>query len=146
MDKKDYNQVKLKLSRWCSRQDQCVAKARVKAKENGLDAQETDELIEELIELDFLNEARFAESFVRGKMNQKLWGEIKVRHHLRQLRIDAHIIEKALKEYIAKGKSEENLKELIAKKKRLDNPAKPSLVRFLQGKGYRLDEILRALD
>ncbi|MGB0423988.1 MAG: hypothetical protein ACPGED_06685, partial [Flavobacteriales bacterium] len=77
---------------------------------------------------------------------QKLWGEVKVQHHLRQLRVDGQIIQNAINEYIAKGKTENNLRELIAKKKRLDNPAKPSLVRFLQGKGYRLDDILKALD
>ncbi|MGB1031028.1 MAG: regulatory protein RecX [Flavobacteriales bacterium] len=146
MDKKNYNQVKLKLSRWCSRQDQCVSKARQKAKLDGLNDSEIDQLIDELLDLDFLNEARFAEAFVRGKMNQKLWGEVKVQHHLRQLRVDGQIIQNAINEYIAKGKTENNLRELIAKKKRLDNPAKPSLVRFLQGKGYRLDDILKALD
>lgn len=146
MDKEKYNQVKLKLSRWCSRQDQCISKARQKAKTDGLDSAEVDQLIDELLDLDFLNEARFAEAFVRGKMNQKLWGEVKVQYHLRQLRVDGEIIQNALKEYIAKGAAKNNLKELIAKKRRLDNPAKPSMIRFLQGKGYRLDEIFKALD
>lgn len=138
--------MKDRLSRWCSQQDRPISKAREKARNGGLNENEVEDLIQELLDQQFLDDARFAESFVRGKFEFKQWGPIKIKHHLRALGVDSRLIDEAVQNNIAKAKREEKLRELIEKKTRLDQPDKPRMIRFLQSKGYALDEILSALD
>ena len=138
--------MKERLSRWCSQQDRPISKTKEKARNGGLNENEVEDLIQELLDQQFLDDARYAESFVRGKFEFKQWGPIKIKHHLRAQGVDSRIIDEAIQNNIAKAKREQKLRELIEKKTRLDQPDKPRMVRFLQSKGYALDEILSALD
>ena len=55
-----------------------------------------DEIIDYLIDNRFVNDERFAISFVRGKVNQSGWGVNKIRFHLVQKGIAKEIIDEAL--------------------------------------------------
>lgn len=52
----------------------------------------------ELIADDFLNEERFARSFVRGKFRFKQWGHRRLLQELQQRQISAYCIRKGLEE------------------------------------------------
>ena len=52
----------------------------------------------ELMQEDFLNEERFARSFVRGKFRIKKWGKIKITQELKMKEISAPIIKLGLTE------------------------------------------------
>jgi regulatory protein len=57
-----------------------------------------DEMLLSLIQENFLNEERFARSFVRGKFNIKKWGRIKIINGLKQHDVSKKCINLALGE------------------------------------------------
>ena len=57
-----------------------------------------EEYIAHLINNDFLNEKRFAESYVRGKFNNNDWGKIRIVRELESRNISQVNIENALTE------------------------------------------------
>ena len=57
-----------------------------------------DELIDYLIQENFLNEERFAQSFARGKFNIKYWGKQRIVRELKARDISAYCIKKGLSE------------------------------------------------
>ncbi len=59
---------------------------------------EKEELMVYLIENNFLNEERFAQSFTRGKHNYKKWGKVRIVNELKARNISSTIIKIALKE------------------------------------------------
>ena len=52
----------------------------------------------QLISEDFLNEERFARSYVRGKFRMNKWGKFKIRMHLQQKRVSEYCINKGMEE------------------------------------------------
>ena len=97
----------------------------------GILGDDTEEYISHLIDNNFLNEKRFAESYVRGKFNNNSWGRIKIIRELESRKISHVNINNGLSEinnndYIKKlrvlsnkiinentGKPKEKLKEKI---------------------------------
>ncbi|WP_338375881.1 regulatory protein RecX [uncultured Flavobacterium sp.] len=63
-----------------------------------LSSQEKEEIMVYLIDNKFLNEERFAQSFVRGKHNYKKWGKVRIINELKARNISSTIIKIALKE------------------------------------------------
>lgn len=63
-----------------------------------MDSEEIDQIIVHLIEHNFLNEARFACSFARGKHRIKHWGKIRITNELKFRKIGQNLINLALKE------------------------------------------------
>lgn len=63
-----------------------------------LTASEREQILIYLIENNFINEERFAQSFVRGKHNYKFWGKNRITNELKFRNISSRIITIALKE------------------------------------------------
>jgi regulatory protein len=57
-----------------------------------------DLIVSELIQDNFLNEERFAQSFARGKFRIKKWGRLRIVRELKFRNISKFIIDSALKE------------------------------------------------
>lgn len=57
-----------------------------------------EQIIIKLMQEDFLNEERFARSFVRGKFRIKKWGRNKIRQELKLREISAPIVKLAMTE------------------------------------------------
>ena len=87
-----------KMEYYCAYQERCHFEVYEKSKAFLLTQQERDELIVYLIEHNFLNEERFAKSFVRGKHEYKKWGKIRLVNELKSRRITSALIQMALKE------------------------------------------------
>ncbi len=99
-----------------------------------------EQIIIQLMQEGFLNEERFARSFVRGKFRIKKWGRIKIRQHLKLREISEPIIRLALSE-IEEDQYLKTLEELLDKKQRLLTESDPfkrkrKLTDFLLRKGY----------
>ena len=69
---------------------------RGKLKTFDLPNEEKTKILDYLLDNRFVNDERFAKSFVRGKINQSGWGVNKIRFHLIQKGIDKEIIDEAL--------------------------------------------------
>ncbi|TRX33530.1 RecX family transcriptional regulator [Flavobacterium sp. ZT3R18] len=91
-------EAKLKIEHFCAYQERCHEEVVSKLWSMKLDQNEIDEVIVHLIEHNFLNEARFACSFARGKHRIKNWGKIRITNELKMRKIGQNLINLALKE------------------------------------------------
>ncbi|MBT8211367.1 MAG: RecX family transcriptional regulator [Eudoraea sp.] len=87
-----------KMGHYCAYQDRCHKEVRNKLKEMNMIPEAIDHIVAYLIEHDFLNEQRFAESFVRGKFRIKKWGRVRIASELKRRDISPYILKKALEQ------------------------------------------------
>lgn len=136
--------------KYCAYQDRCQKEVRNKLYEIDAPKESIEDIICTLIEENFLNEERFAASYVRGKFYYKQWGRLKILQELKQREISAFCIKKALTEI-----NEEDylnaITDLIKKKisptsKNLDFETKSKIANYLYQKGYENDLIWEAIN
>lgn len=108
----------IKLMQFCAYRDRSHKEVEEKLRELRMIPQAQEQIIIQLIQEDFLNEERFARSFVRGKFRIKKWGRIKIIQELKVREISKPIIEIALTE-IEEQDYRVVLKELAKKKMNL---------------------------
>ena len=87
-----------KLENYCAYQDRCHKEVRQKLWDMGLIPEERDQIIAHLIQENYLNEERFAQSYARGKFNIKKWGKNRIVNELKFREISKYNIATALKE------------------------------------------------
>ena len=90
------DQVLDKMAKYCAYQERCVKDVKDKLKTFDIPQESKDEILDYLLDNRFVNDERFARSFVRGKVNQSGWGVNKIRFHLMQKGIDKDMIDEAL--------------------------------------------------
>ena len=90
------DQVLDKMAKYCAYQERCVKDVRDKLKTFDIPEEEKSKILDYLLDNRFVNDERFAMSFVRGKINQSGWGMNKIRFHLVQKGIDKELIDEAL--------------------------------------------------
>ena len=90
------DQVLDKMAKYCAYQERCVKDVRDKLKTFDIPEEEKSKILDYLLDNRFVNDERFAQSFVRGKVNQSGWGMNKIRFHLMQKGIDKELIDEAL--------------------------------------------------
>ena len=138
---------------YCAYQERCYKEVEEKLYSYAVTVSEKEAILTHLIEQNFVNEERFAQSFVRGKHNYKLWGKNRIINELKYINIYSRIIEIALKElpettyfsnfHALAEKNWENRSERKGPKKT------KKFVDFLLRKGYETSliyEKLRELD
>ena len=86
------------LSRYCAYQERCVQEVKQKMFEIGVLPEEQKILLQHLMKEGFLDEERYATTYVRGKFRQNQWGKNKIKAGLYQKNIPGEIIQKALTE------------------------------------------------
>ena len=92
------DEIQKKLEHYCAYQERCHKEVAEKLREIGIYGTLIDIIIGKLIEANFLNETRFAESFVRGKFRIKKWGKMRLIRELKIRDISDWNIKNALKE------------------------------------------------
>lgn len=138
---------------YCAYQERCYKEVEEKLFGFNITATEKEELLIYLIENNFINEERFAQSFARGKHNYKSWGKNRIVNELKFRNISSRIIETALKE-ISEATYLENFHALAEKNWEIIKEPKgqkrnKKFVDFLLRKGYETHLIydkLRELD
>ena len=132
------DQVLDKMAKYCAYQERCTKDAADKLKTFDISETDRKEILDYLIDNRFVNDERFARSFVRGKINQSGWGVNKIRFNLKRKGIADEIISNALSEYdgdLYRQKLEQILK---AKKVKAATPfeAKQKLAAYAIQKGF----------
>jgi regulatory protein len=84
------------MAKFCAYQERCVKDVRDKLKTFDIPEEEKTKILDYLLDNRFVNDERFAKSFVRGKVNQSGWGINKIRFHLIQKGIAKDIIDEVL--------------------------------------------------
>lgn len=85
-----------RIRHFCAYQERAQQEVRDKLYALGMTKDEVEEIISDLITDNFLNEARFAESFAGGHFRIKAWGKQKIKYALEQKRVSSLNIKKAL--------------------------------------------------
>ncbi len=142
-------EVKRDLEKFCVYQERCYQDVERKLATYHLIPQAKDEIVLHLLQNDFLNEERFAKSFVSGKVNIKKWGKRKIEYHLRVKGISNKNIEIALAT-IDEVSYREMLKTNALKKIALikDNNTynkRAKLIKYLQSKGFETGLIFEVI-
>ncbi len=130
-----------KVMKFCSYQERSRLEVRRKMAALKMPPAEAEGLLVDLVEMNFVSDERFAESFIRGKMNIKRWGKVKMRVELHQRGISDEIINQKFDE-IDDEQYFANLRYLVEKWSR-ENPQgeKVKLIKFLLSKGYEMGDI-----
>ena len=146
-------EIQKKMEYYCAYQERCYKEVDEKLFSLSVSQTEKEQIITYLIENNFINEERFAQSFVRGKHNYKFWGKKRIINELKFRNISSRNIQTALKEipettYLHNfhALAEKNWEAIAAPKGQKKNK---KFVDFLLRKGYETGLIydkLRELD
>lgn len=87
-----------KMEGYCAYQERCHKEVIRKLKDMHMIPEAIDEIVTYLIQQNYLNEERFAQSFARGKFNIKKWGRNRIVNELKFREISKYNIKTALQE------------------------------------------------
>ena len=87
-----------KLEGYCAYQERCHKEVIQKLRDMRMIPEAVDQIITHLIQENYLNEERFAQSYARGKFNIKKWGRNRIVNELKRRDISRFNIKTALKE------------------------------------------------
>ncbi|GGN11194.1 recombinase RecX [Dyadobacter beijingensis] len=140
-----------KAASYCAYQERTQDEVKQRLKKWNVWGDEADEIIAELISMNYLSEERFAKTYAGGKFRIKNWGRMKIRQELNRRGLSTYSIEKGMNE-IADADYVAGLRELLAKKRSLLSKTetdpfklKHKLARFALGKGYESELVWKEL-
>ena len=88
----------IRLQRYCSYQDRCHQEVHQKLKDMRMIPEAIDTIMASLISDDYLNESRYATSYVRGKFKIKKWGKYRLISQLKKKGLSKYTINQAISE------------------------------------------------
>ena len=139
-------QIIFKLEAFCAYQERCTQEVRTKLERLGADESLSQEVVKHLKENRFLDDTRFVEAYVQGKLRIKKWGRQKIKAGLYQKRIDAKLIQEGIYAFISDEEYQQVMESLIERKNRELSSEKNTqikkqkLMRFLLSRGFQHDE------
>ncbi|MBR6092248.1 MAG: RecX family transcriptional regulator [Bacteroidales bacterium] len=127
-----------KLLHYCQYQDRCMQEVRTKLTTFDIPSSDKEEIMQVLVNEGFIDDERYASTFVRSKIHLKKWGVNKIRMALKMKGISDEIIQNALSEIDPENYREELIKVLKAKKINETDPykRKAKLAQYAMQKGY----------
>lgn len=142
----------IKLQEFCAYKERCHSEVRTKLIKLEIYGDKLENIMAQLVQDDFLNEERYARSYVRGKYRMNNWGKKKIINNLKFKKVSEYCINKGLEE-IDSEEYYNNLLSLLEKqirqysRKNLNGyQLKSKLYQFAAGKGYESEVISMALE
>lgn len=137
------------LMRLCARAEKSEGDARRLMRGWGLTEQDAERVLARLVRERFIDDARYAEAFVREKLRLSGWGEYKIRTALQRKGIRRETIDAALAQADRSGMGE-RLAQQLARKLRTVKSATPyelktKLVRYGLSLGYDYETVLETV-
>lgn len=131
----------------CCQSEHCVADITEKLLRWGVSREDSDRIIDRLIDEKYIDESRYALAYVRDKVRFSHWGRVKIKSMLRMLRISEQDISNAFDSF----DEEEYLGVLegVIESKRKTLPEAESyasrvkLIRFALQRGFEMHEIAK---
>ncbi len=146
----DFQTLYARLTRYCSYQDRCKRDVEMKLQGWKVSKGLIERVIMELAKEGYVDDLRFARSFVRGKFRGNKWGKQRIVFALKARKIDEQHIKEALEE-IDEASYMDSIRSLIRKKdleiklgKTLNKREK--IINFVVGKGYEIGLVLRMMN
>jgi regulatory protein len=144
------NKALAKAMEYCARSEKSPKEVLYHLETIGTNPSDMDEIIVHLKKEGFIDESRYARSYVADKYRFNSWGKQKIRYQLQGKGIPGNIIKDAL-DTLDPDEYYDNLKDQIEKKLsslKGDNKyqKKAKLIRFAAARGYESDLIYMAVD
>lgn len=142
------NEIVSKIRSFCFYQDRCFKELEVKMKEFHLIDEIKEKIIIQVIDEKWVDEERFAKSFVRGKHNYKSWGKNRIVQELKFREISKKNIEIALIEIEVNYINNFNLiaeKTWISIQEKKGQKKNKKFVDYLLRKGFETNLIFEKL-
>lgn len=135
-----------RMSHLCAKKECCVFDIETKLSRLDLDAEVVERIINQLKKEEYIDELRFAKSFIHDKVRFNKWGKIKIEYALRQKRISENTISEAFLNF-SDEELTHSLQDLMQAKwktiKGNSNHEKQNkLIRFAMSRGFEMKDIL----
>ena len=151
MEKKSYTflEIRQKMVNYCVYQDRCHQEVAQKMRDFLLIPEAKDEILLYLMKENYLNEERFARSYIRGKFYMKSWGRNKIRNHLKFKGVPEKLINSCFNEI-----DEEDYQKTLTKlyhnyyekiKGAQEYQKKSKTITYLLSKGFEYEEITQVI-
>jgi len=143
-------EVLIKITRLCSRSEQCSTEIRNKIIAEGIEKDVADEMVQSLKDENYLNDERYVKAYVADKFKFNKWGKIKMRHYLRLKGLTDEVIAKGIDEIDKEKykavliKTMKDKARTIKKKNKFEKMGQ--LIRFTQNRGFEPELIHRYMN
>ena len=139
-----------KLAALCSQSEHCTSEMKEKMTRWGIDEDAQQRVVEYLVANRYVDDRRYARSFVNDKLKYNKWGPRKIEQSLWMKHIDESILREALddvdnEEYISV------LRPLLTSKRKTtkaetDYEMNQKLLRFAIGRGFTFEQVNEVID
>lgn len=135
------------LMRMCARSERSSGDALRLMKRWGVSDDEARKVLARLQSERFIDDARYAEAFVRDKLNLSGWGAYKIKMSLRAKGVSREVIDEVVAPMLETTDMTERLEEIMLRKMRTlkyTSPydAKSKLIRFAASRGYDMEQAI----
>lgn len=143
-ENKVYQKFLSRAQHLCSRQEKCAFDIEKKLKEWEVPEQIHEKILKDLESEKFIDETRFAESFVKSKFQSNKWGKLKIRFALKAKHLSEKTINRAIQSEIKDNDYQEVLEDLLKRKMRETKSSSGlkklgKLINYATGKGFEYD-------
>ena len=144
---KTADQALQSLMRECARSERSSGDALRLMKRWGVSDEDAQKVLARLLAERFIDDSRYAEAFVRDKLNLSGWGAYKIKSALRAKGVSKDIIDEVAAQMIEAADMCERLEEIMVRRLRTlkySSPydAKTKLIRFAASRGFDLDQAI----
>lgn len=135
----------------CDRCEQCTPDLMAKLLKWGLAATDASRVIDKLVELEYVDDSRFARAYAHDKLRFSGWGRRKIRMGLWAKRIPRELIDAAV-ESLDDDEYGEVMERILRARLRLMDAAsidfeyRVKLIRHMAQRGFETSQALKALD
>lgn len=135
------------LMRECARSERSSGDALRLMKRWGVPDEDATKVLARLQAERFIDDSRYAEAFVRDKLNLSGWGAYKIKMALRTKGVSKEIIEEVVTPMLAETDMTERLEDIMRRRMRTLKfssayDAKTKLIRFAVSRGYEIEEAI----
>jgi regulatory protein len=146
---KKYGAMLQKAQSYCAREEKCRMQVRKKLKFWGAAPSQSEDILQHLMNENYINEDRFAMEFALGKFRINKWGKVKIAIELMRLQIPEESIRKGL-DAIEPDDYRSLLKKIILQRSKSLNETNPDVARkklatFAMGKGFEAEMVWEAV-
>lgn len=139
----------LKLCRFCAYRERAISEVQKKMDDLEIKESVQADLLFLLQKENFLDEARFAKSFVQGKFRNNSWGKNKIYKALLEKKVSVDLIDKAI-ETLSYDEYTDKIKVLLHKKYRQVKTknifeTRKKIADYLQRKGFEISIVWEVL-
>ena len=136
-----------KAAAYCAKGEHCAYDIREKLRQWGFQGDETEDIVEKLLEQGFIDETRYAKAYINDKYRFAKWGRMKIEQGLRMKQIPSAIFRPLMDAVIDKEEYQQILLELLTQKRKNlkgedEYQLKAKLVRFALQRGFTYEEVL----